>query len=359
MVLRQLRIQGLRCLEDVHLAPQPGLNRLTGANGAGKTSVLEAVFLLSRGRSFRSGGAEVLLQRGASQLAIFAEVEGAGGKRHRLGLGHDGKAWQARVDGEAVPLLSLIAHCAVVCFEPGSHALISGPAEERRRFLDWGVFHVEQDHLGSWRRYRRALRQRNVLLRERASPRAFEPWEQGMSEEASLVDAARGRWLARFKPLLADELDLLLPELGKVELSYQRGWEPGSSLAEALAVRRERDMARGYTALGVHRADWRLVFENAPLREHLSRGQEKLVALALVLAQARQYSVDAGHWPIFCLDDLDSELDLAHTQQLLQRIRTCGAQVLTSGTGKPGDVAENEARMFHVEQGRVRVDPAC
>src|SRR5689334_1612611 len=128
MRFERLRVQGLRCLGDVSLDLFEGLHVFVGANGAGKTSVLEAAYLLSHGRSFRSGAREALLQRGRPSLAVFAELGGASGARRRLGMGREGSRWEARLDGVEVPLGQLVQACAVVCFEPGSHALIAGPA---------------------------------------------------------------------------------------------------------------------------------------------------------------------------------------------------------------------------------------
>ncbi len=179
MRLEQLRISGLRCLADVSPALDPAINVFVGANGAGKTSVLEAVFLLSHARSFRSGAREALLQREMAQLSVFAELRHADGRGSRVGLGRTGGRWEARVDGDSVAIGQLVRECAVVCFEPGSHALIAGAAEERRRYLDWGVFHVEPDFLAVWRRYQRALKQRNSLLRVGidVTDEQFTPWE--------------------------------------------------------------------------------------------------------------------------------------------------------------------------------------
>src|SRR5579859_3106691 len=178
MRLDSLRISGLRCLGDVSLSLEPGVTVFSGANGAGKTSILEAAFLLSHARSFRSGAKDALLQRGAGAFSVFVELRHDDGRSRRLGLGRQGVRWDARIDGEAASLSELVGECAVVCFEPGSHALIAGGAEERRRYLDWGVFHVEHEFISAWRRYQRALKQRNTLLRAASTvPESlFLPW---------------------------------------------------------------------------------------------------------------------------------------------------------------------------------------
>lgn len=353
--LEQLRICGLRCLTDVSVPLDPAINVFVGANGAGKTSVLEAAFLLSHARSFRSAAREALLQRGMTQLSVFAEVRHQNGSTNRLGLGRTGPRWEARINGESVTIGQLVRECAVVCFEPGAHALIAGAAEERRRYLDWGVFHVEHEFLANWRRYQRALKQRNSLLRVGSASTAamFEPWELEMSLAAHQIDRQRRAYVDLLRTRLESGVAGLLPELGLIELRYRRGWSDELELADQLHAQRSRDLARGHTTLGVHRADWSVSFEHAPLREHLSRGQEKLTALACMLAQAALYASHHGEWPIVCLDDLASELDQQHQVAVVAQLMAAQAQILLTGTELPSALRETTARVFHVEQGRL------
>ncbi|WP_114240981.1 DNA replication/repair protein RecF [Dyella sp. C9] len=355
MWLQHLRIRGLRCLADVEVELDPGVTVFAGPNGAGKTSLLEAAFLLSHARSFRSGAKDALLQRGADALSVFAELRHADGQSRRIGLGRQGARWEARVDGSTASLSELVGECAVVCFEPGSHALIAGGAEERRRYLDWGVFHVEHDFMLAWRRYQRALKQRNTLLRAASlvSDALFAPWEAELATTATQIDGLREVYLAALRPHLLSCMEALLPELGAVELRYRRGWAEGVELADVLASQRGRDLARGHTTQGSHRADWSIAFEHAPLREHLSRGQEKLTALACVLAQASLYAQRRGEWPVVCLDDLASELDRPHQAAVVSQLRAVGAQVLVTGTEVPEALEGGPTRVFHVEQGRL------
>lgn len=356
MRLEQLRAHGLRCLADNAIELDPALNVFVGANGAGKTSVLEAAFLLSHARSFRSGAKEALLQRGSSELSIFASLLHQDGRTSRVGLGRRGSRWEAKVNGEGVAIGQLVRECAVVCFEPGSHALIAGAADERRRFLDWGVFHVEHEFLPTWRRYQRALKQRNSLLRAGqavADEALYAPWETELARSAEEIDAQRRAYLDILVPRLRAGAERLLPELGNLQLRYRRGWSDELELAGQLREQRGRDLARGHTTAGVHRADWSLAFEHAPLREHLSRGQEKLTALTCVLAQAELYAERCGEWPIVCLDDLASELDQAHQSAVVEQLRSVRAQVLLTGTELPLALQGTPARVFHVEQGRL------
>ena len=154
-----LRVRHLRCLVDAELQPHPRLNLVSGANGAGKSSLLEAIHLLAYGRSFRGRVRDGLIRTGVPALEVYAEWAETSRQGRRAGLRHAGGRWGGRLDGVEIDLLStLSAALAALTFEPGSHALVDGPSESRRRFLDWGLFHVEPDFLPPWRRFARAKR---------------------------------------------------------------------------------------------------------------------------------------------------------------------------------------------------------
>ena len=148
----------------------------------------------------------------------------------------------------------------------------------------------------------------------------------------------------------------LSPALGRATLSFQPGWSRDSlSLADALLVARDRDLANGFTSVGPHRADWRIDYSALPGRETLSRGQAKLTALAVLLAQAQRHAAACGDWPVVALDDLASELDRHHQRRVLERLLVSGAQIFITGTELPAALAalETPVRVFHVEQGKI------
>lgn len=350
MRLIELRGEQLRSFTRLGLYPAAGWNVFVGGNGAGKTTILEAVYLLSHGRSFRPSARGALTRHGQPQHAVFGVVDD-GERKHRLGLQQGRGQSQVRIDGGPATLGELVRHCAVVCFEPGSRSIIAGAPEERRRFVDWGVFHVEHTFLESWRRYQRALRQRNALLRQGPwDESALLPWETEMALSGEAVTRMRAAWLQELQQPLLDLLQLLLPQLGAARLEFQPGYETERGLAAALAVRRGRDRDVGSSTRGPHRADWSLIFEHAPRREHLSRGQEKLSALACLLAQAQVHARLRGHWPVLCMDDLQSELDAEHLALVMCELRNTPAQVWLTGTHRPDGVPPDSA-VFHVEQG--------
>lgn len=354
MRLDELRLVDLRRFESLEVSLGAGWNQFVGGNGAGKTTVLEAAYLLSHGRTFRSGGRDGLVRVGAPGFSVFGLVEGIEGRSVRLGLARTGGRLEARVDGQQATLGELVGRSAIVCFEPGSHALIAGGAEYRRAYLDWGVFHVEQDFLALWRRYQRALRQRNASLRAGASDPELAVWELELATSGEAMTRLRRTYLERLQPSLAAMAEAFLGELGEFRVEFHPGWPAGQDLADVLAEGRDRDRDRGHTRSGPHRADLSFGFAAAERREYFSRGQEKLCALVCILGQAQRYHSDRGHWPIVCLDDLASELDDAHRDAVIAVLSASGAQVLLTGTSTLPLPASAATRLFHVEQGRVQ-----
>ncbi len=358
MIVRQLQIEQLRCLQACELTPATGLTVITGANGAGKTSILEALHLLAYGRSFRGRVRDGLIRTGAAALQIYCEFDDATGRSHRAGLRHFGDRWEARFDGQSIQALTdFCATQTIVTFEPGSHQLIAGPSEERRRYLDWALFHVEHQFLSAWRRYTRVLKQRNALLKAGPSVSQLQPWDDELANHGEAMTRWRLEYLHTVETNIARYAGLLLPELGQPSLTYLAGWKRDAfNLSDALLIARDRDLATGYTSVGPHRADWRINFAGLPNREALSRGQEKLTALCCMLGQAEQLAQRTGAWPVLCLDDLMSELDAAHFEQAIIAITATCAQVFLTGTAVPDSVLArwSAATMFHVEQGKLR-----
>lgn len=354
MKVESLRLENVRVFEDAELGFDDGWNVVTGANGAGKSTLIEAIFLLSHGRSFRARSREALLRSGRARYAVFGKVQ-SGDRTVRVGLSRGAKGVEARVDGEDVALGELVRRTAVTCFEPGSHELIGGAAMERRRYLDWGVFHVEQDFLGVWRRYERALRQRNALLRSSGAVIDLDPWDHELAAAAEPLVAMRARYLSSVRVHAERVLADFLPELGRVEFELAAPPAERAAMVDALRERRQRDRDRGHTGVGPHRMDWSFAFEGGFRREHLSRGQEKLCALAMMLAQARHFAATRGEWPIICLDDLASEIDAERLRRVIEVLDREPAQILLTGTRVPdelGGLVRPMAR-FHVEQGRA------
>ncbi|MFT4247139.1 MAG: DNA replication/repair protein RecF [Pseudomonas sp.] len=363
MRIHRIALHHMRRFEAVELQPAAGLNLIVGDNGAGKTTLLEALHLMAYGRSFRGRVRDGLIRQGAPALDVYVEwqesVDDAEpGLRRRVGMSHTGQDWKGRLDGQDVSQMSsLCAALAVVTFEPGSHALISGGGETRRRFLDWGLFHVEPDFMPLWRRYARALKQRNALLKQGGYVNeALDAWDRELSEAGEALTSRRLRYLERLQERVVPLARRIAPGLEAIGLEFSPGWRRHEvSLADALLLARNRDRQYGYTTVGPHRADWRTDYATIPGREALSRGQGKLTALACLMAQAEDFADLRGHWPVVALDDLGSELDRHHQRRVLEHLAAAPAQVMITATEVPSALVELAApyTLFHVEHGMV------
>jgi DNA replication and repair protein RecF len=357
MHVESVEIRGLRCLSDVTLALPPAGAWLVGPNGAGKTSVLEALCLLGFGRSFRGRVADGLVQRGREALEVVARWVDDAGRPRVSGLRHRGETWEARLDGAAVASLSeLAAPFPVLCFHPESSQLVAGPAEERRRALDWLAFHVEPRFAELSRRYARALKQRNALLRAGAPDREFEAWEREMGHTADALTAQRSSALALWQPALGRLWPAVAEAAEPPALELRPGWRAAeAALADLLLLNRARDRELGYTTVGPQRADVSLGQPFGVEAEQLSRGQAKLVALGLQLAQAEALRAWTGERSLLLLDDLQAELDAARQAAVLDWVRTEGYQAVVSGTRiDPGHRERTPGwGVFHVEHGQA------
>jgi len=217
------------------------------------------------------------------------------------------------------------------------------------------VFHVEHTFLDVWRRYHRALNQRNSALRQRQTATEAEVWERELAEAASYITAQRSQYLDRLRPQFTGYMEKLLPAL-ELNLRYRRGWPEGADYREQLAGTRRGDRNLGFTRYGPHRADLLIEANGRSARDFLSRGQQKLVAYGLRLAQAGLLAEGRGRAPVILVDDLPAELDKTHRGEVLKLLMATGAQAFVTATDERLlDLDHGPAgAVFHVEQGKVR-----
>ncbi len=353
MHIQRLLIDRLRCLDKVELNLGTGLQVFIGPNGSGKTSILEATALLGSGRSFRAGGKDALIARGADKLAVFAELELLGGVQ-QVGFERSHKGWRGRLNGLDISQLTQLVRLAPIwVVEPNSHELISGGSEARRALIDWLLFHVEPTFAGVAARYKAALKQRNALLKFEIDAKELEPWTQMVIVLGTELAQLRNRYLPEWINAVRESAARLLPELGMVTLNFKSGWPTDLSASQAMAARLVRDRALGYTSAGPHRADWSLSFERAPEREQFSRGQAKNACLSAVFGTLSSYHALSGEKPVLCLDDLFSELDQVHQEHCLRLAFEVSDQVLVTGVALSDalGVWPGQVRVWQVENG--------
>lgn len=358
MRLSTLRADNFRRFDQLSLRLGPGLNFFAGPNAAGKTSLLEAIYTLTRGRSFRTHQLDQLA--GSQQTAwtlhgqFVTDTEPVPAVNHVQAVQWDGRSLRARFNQRDSALWELVQQVPVQILDPEMHRIILEGPSRRRAFLDWGVFHVEHAFAPAWSRYRRALAQRNDALRKGLSDAVVAAWEPGLAESGEQVDDLRRLHLAEIEGLVPEALKLLVNE-GDWQFSLQSGWSAGQPLAAIYRQQRGRDRHGRVTHAGPHRAELRIQVGGTRVNEHLSRGQQKLLVAGMVLAQSVAVARHRGRYPILLLDDFGAELAEAYQQGLLECLLDYPGQVLVTGFELPAQLraARTNCTLFHVEQGRI------
>jgi DNA replication and repair protein RecF len=328
-------------LQSAELNLDSHFTLISGPNASGKTSLLEALYSLGRGRSFRTRRLEHLIRHGAEKFVVFGEVDTAT-RRVPMGVEGSRNGIRAQVDGDRPSSLAELAlFLPVQIVDPEVHHLIDEGPSRRRRFLDWGVFHVEQSFVGHWQRYQQALRQRNAALKARQPRAVVSVWDSELVRSGESLGAARARYASLLSPSAeAIGRNLLGMELS---LSYRHGWLKGQSMAEALEQSWSHDLEMGATQVGPHRAELGIRLEGAPVRDRISRGQQKLLAAALLIAQLKLFPEGSPVQPTLLLDDPAAELDDERLANLIREVSSQAMQLIVttlhgefSAFGEPG-----------------------
>ncbi|HSW93094.1 MAG TPA: DNA replication/repair protein RecF [Gammaproteobacteria bacterium] len=358
MALLRLDITDFRNLGSASIYPMAeGFNFFHGRNGSGKTSLLEAIYYLGRGRSFRSALVNHVISQGAEKFSIFAEIQAEnqqtvpvgvlrerdGGTRIRIS-GHDSASSAALL--ELTPCLLINSGCF--------NLLDAGP-HFRRKYLDWGAFYLNQDFLPAWKLYERVLRQRNAALRERKSRKEVAVWSAELVKSATVLDALRREGIAQLLPFLQTVLSSLI-ELPALKLVYYPGWDEALTYEEAMNRSNDKDIVAGYTQMGPHRADFRMTIDRVPVKDILSRGQQKLFICAMIIAQGAMLQECVNRRPVYLIDDLPSELDIHSRSYLMALLARQKAQVFVTAVEREAlvGVCQAQMKMFHVKHGCVK-----
>jgi len=353
MSLTKLEINRLRNIEQTVLTPAPRLNLLIGENGSGKTTVLEAIHLLGRARSFRTAQPGQLIRFKASDALIAGAIVDRDGLGRRIGIRLARRLRDIHLDGRTLQSSAeLLRTFPVQVIHPPSVTLLEGSPKSRRQFLDWGTFHVEPSYLDDWRRFAKALNQRNALLRQ-GRPAHIEPWNHELARYGTIVAEARSRYLELLSPFLKETIGTFFGDCA-IHVAYLPGWKAAMPLHEAIQGDTAEDIRQGYTRSGPHRGDFAITINDTPARTYLSRGQTKLLVYALLLAQANLMEGKGGSVCVL-IDDLASELDPRNRRRLLELlIRRRTQCFVTAVHAADLQCTSNEdAAMFHVEHGRI------
>jgi DNA replication and repair protein RecF len=321
-MLTQINIHHVRNLEALQITPHPRFNFFYGPNGSGKTSVLEAIYLLGSGYSFRTRETAPLVQQGQAALTVFSKTHA----QDTISIQkHVNGATLVRLNQQNCHKSSQLAHLlpCMVFYHDLFQIIDAGPTV-RRSILDWGLFHVEHSYHELWKAYRAILKQRNALLRQRETKRQhYLPWDRQLVDLADAIDVLRQDYFQKWALGFA----ALLPQLTDIpcQIRYDKGWDrksTGKSLQDILDDQFEQDLQRQYTYAGPHHADVVFDAELLKARQHLSRGQQKIILIALKLAQAQLLSKPC----VYLMDDMTIELDQPHIERLFAKLQQLPGQ---------------------------------
>lgn len=351
-LVAELRVENFRCLEHSALRFHPHINVITGDNGAGKTSVLEAIYFLSRGRSFRSAEQRVLVRAGCLEATLWGLIQDRN-QNTSLGLRLGRSNLEIHVGGQSGgSVADLATTLPVQAIHAEIASLVQGAPEARRRLLDWGVFHVEPQFLTVWRRYRKAVAQRNAALRNGAEDDILAAWEQEIDDAANVIDEKRETYCGQIRSSFENLAGALLN--CRVHLGYQRGWDQQERLAEVLAASRDLDRTVGYTRAGPHRADFPIDIGDLSSRSRASRGQQKLLGMTLILAQTEKVIAHRQGPVALLIDEPAADLDSGRLREVMALACNLGAQLFIASITPDHLMLPPGEAVFHVEHGSAK-----
>ena len=345
MRLLSLEVQNYRNIASASLTPGRELTVICGNNGQGKTNLLEAIWLLTGGKSFRGGKDAELVRRGEPFAVLEASTlsaqhpeellleEPEEERRIRMTIGTPDSSRPGRnasVNGAPPKRASALAGSfPAVVFDPGHLSLVKGAPEGRRKFLDAALCQLYPGYLTVYRRYIRALQQKNALLRRSAAgperPYAekaalLEVLNAELAVQGEAIQQRRRAYLERLGPLACSNYAELSHGAERMELHYAAQFEPGG-LADLLRAHQSEELRAGQSLCGPHREDIELLLDGQPAKVFASQGQQRSVVLSLKMAEAAAAAAITGEHPVLLLDDVLSELDDGRKQYLLTRMR--------------------------------------
>lgn len=361
MSISSLRMTDFRNLATVDLEPcSTGLNIIYGNNGSGKTSLLEAIHYIGMGRSFRTGSSGRLVRHQADKFTLFAQLCAEAGRLVPVGMekGCFGSAKLRVNDDDSASITDIASFLPIRVINTHSHHLFESGPIYRRKYLDWGLFYHSDAFLSCWRHFERALKQRNAALRDKRAKREVDSWTEELVKHGLEFHAQRVAYVRDLAPYLAQTVEDLLG-IQQISVNYLPGWDESEDYAQALNSDLPSEYRAGHTQHGPHRADLDIEIQGISAKYFLSRGQQKLLVCAMIVAQGMLLAAHGNKRVVYLVDDLPAELDKQGRDKLMTMLSKQDTQVFITAIEKETicDFIDAElnvpAKLFHVEHGKL------
>ncbi|OCG11137.1 DNA replication/repair protein RecF [Gilliamella sp. App6-5] len=356
MTLSKINIHHFRNIDHAQLSLSPHFNFIVGDNGSGKTSLLEAIYMLGHGRAFRHTQSNRIIQHEQPELVLFSEIKNTHQQVHSIGLAKSRNSEnKIKIDGdEGFRLADLAKLLPIQLITPEGFDLLSGGPKYRRAFIDWGCFHHYPEFVHLWNNLKRLFKQRNALLKQSHSYNQLLPWDKELAPIAEKISHIRADYSQQIFPEIIKTCHDFLPEY-QLNCQYYQGWEHSTDYAEILYKQYERDKLLSYTSVGPHKADIRLRVDNIPVEDLLSRGQLKLLMCALRLSQGEYYSKQSSQACVYLIDDFASELDNNKRELLAKRLKLAHSQVFITAVNQAQitHMIDENDKIFHIKSGII------
>lgn len=333
MQINNLYLENIRCIKKANFFLGEKINLISGVNGAGKSSLLEAIHILSTGKSFRTSKMDGVKNFDSNSFTISSTIKRNGFEKI-IGYRKEKSNIDIRINTENISRLSDLAkNFSLITFNSNSILIIEGEPQYRRRYIDWWLFHSNPDFYPEWLRYQKLLKQRNAALRQ--SNKFLSIWDEVLAESGETIDALRKSAIQ----IIMEEVISIINTTYSMQLSefswqYNSGWAKGETLLSALKRNQQRDILYGFTSIGSHRSDLRLLFYGKDAKEYLSRGQQKVLSLIMLTALASIHKKLLNEAPIFMIDDISAELDARNRYTLIEKIIDFGGQIFLTTIDK-------------------------
>jgi DNA replication and repair protein RecF len=351
MAIREISLKNYRSLQNTRISFNSGINLITGANGAGKTSLLEAIYYVAQGRSFQTHNLNEIVRHGEKEAIVFARFEG-----HQCGIRRFNGGNEIRLDNKNVNRLSdLIKKNPIRVLDSKTYQLAVSKPSDRREFIDWSLFHVEHSFREFWQNYRTTLKQRNQILKDKRNIELLDYWDVNLVKISKLLSEKRRLFCERLNRLLLSDFAALIQDL-EIAIEYRVGWDSNMELGEVYKKQRERELRYGYTLYGIQRDTIKITSKGHSSNSVLSRGQLKRLSIALILSQVKLVMESTAQSVIVLIDDLTSELDSKAVELIRNKLQNMDIQVFLTDIGnKSIDLGNDQVySLFHVEHGMIR-----